>query len=128
MSYPLPVTGPGARPSLDTIIAGYYRAVGGYTRLVGVETRRMQGTYTEGDLQATTEIGGQRPMGAQSQRPRPWVRVCGRLRWLDLGMERRHGFVEREVATGRLLNTLQWDLIENDAAVTASELMPPVAE
>ena len=48
-------------------------------------------------------------------------------RWNDSVLS-PHRFVEREVSTGRLLNTLQWDLIENNAAVAASELRPPMVE
>ena len=50
-----------AQSSPARIIADYYRAVGGYTAIKHVRTRRMYGTYVEGSLHATTDILWQRP-------------------------------------------------------------------
>ena len=53
--------GSNVQHSPDRVIADYYRAVGGYTALQHVRTRRMSGTYVEGSLHATTEILWKRP-------------------------------------------------------------------
>ena len=48
-------------PSADSVLARYYRAIGGLDRLLGVATRRMWGTYTEGAMVARTDIAWKRP-------------------------------------------------------------------
>jgi outer membrane lipoprotein-sorting protein len=45
----------------DEIIAQYYRAIGGHDRLEQVVTRHMWGTYSEGTLNAKTDIVWKRP-------------------------------------------------------------------
>jgi hypothetical protein len=47
--------------SVDAVINAYYRAVGGYERLKAIGTRHMIGTYTEGSLNAKTDILWKRP-------------------------------------------------------------------
>jgi hypothetical protein len=48
-------------PTADEIIAHYYRAVGGHDRLARVVTRHMWGSYSEGTLNAKTDIAWKRP-------------------------------------------------------------------
>jgi hypothetical protein len=48
-------------PTADEIIAHYYRAIGGHDRLEQVVTRHMWGTYSEGTLNANTDIAWKRP-------------------------------------------------------------------
>ena len=48
-------------PSADVVFDRYYRAIGGHDVLLGVSTRRMWGTYTEGPMNARTDIAWQRP-------------------------------------------------------------------
>ena len=53
---------PTARsPTADEVIAHYYRAIGGHDRLEQVATRHMWGTYSEGTLDAKTDIVWKRP-------------------------------------------------------------------
>ena len=47
--------------SADEIIAHYYRAIGGHDRLERIVTRHMWGTYSEGTLNAKTDIAWKRP-------------------------------------------------------------------
>jgi hypothetical protein len=47
--------------SADEIIARYYSAIGGHDRLEQVSTRHMWGTYSEGTLDARTDIVWKRP-------------------------------------------------------------------
>jgi len=51
---------PGAA-TVDEIIAHYYRAIGGHDRLEQVVTRHMWGAYSEGTLEAKTDIVWKRP-------------------------------------------------------------------
>ena len=51
---------PGAA-TVDEIIAHYYRAIGGHDRLEQVVTRHMLGAYSEGTLEAKTDIVWKRP-------------------------------------------------------------------
>jgi hypothetical protein len=46
----------------DSVIARYYRAVGGYEKIKAVTTRRMLGTYSEGTMRASTELLWRRPL------------------------------------------------------------------
>ena len=48
-------------PSADEIIAHYYSAIGGHDRLEQVVSRHMWGTYSEGTLNAQTDIAWKRP-------------------------------------------------------------------
>ena len=48
-------------PTADEVIAHYYRAIGGHDRLEQVVTRHMWGTYSEGTLDAKTDIVWKRP-------------------------------------------------------------------
>jgi hypothetical protein len=48
-------------PTADEIIAHYYRAIGGHDLLEQVVTRHMWGTYSEGALDANTDIVWKRP-------------------------------------------------------------------
>jgi hypothetical protein len=52
---------PLARSAADSVFEKYYRAIGGLDRLLGVSSRQMHGTYTEGTLLARTDIAWQRP-------------------------------------------------------------------
>jgi len=45
----------------DSVIANYCRAIGGYARLKSVTSRRMRGSYSEGTLEAATDIVWRRP-------------------------------------------------------------------
>jgi hypothetical protein len=45
----------------DEIIAHYYRAIGGHDRLEQIVTRQMWGSYSEGTLNAKTDIVWSRP-------------------------------------------------------------------
>ncbi|MEP7065167.1 MAG: hypothetical protein ABI889_03970 [Gemmatimonadota bacterium] len=47
--------------SADAIIAHYYSAIGGRDRLEQVDTRHMWGSYSEGSLNARTDIVWRRP-------------------------------------------------------------------
>ena len=47
--------------TVDEIIAHYYRAIGGHDRLEQVVTRHMWGAYSEGTLEAMTDIVWRRP-------------------------------------------------------------------
>ena len=48
-------------PTVDEIIAHYYRAIGGRDRLEQVVSRHMWGSYSEGTLDAKTDIAWKRP-------------------------------------------------------------------
>ena len=48
-------------PTADDIIAHYYRAIGGHDRIEQVVTRHMWGAYSEGTLNAKTDIVWKRP-------------------------------------------------------------------
>ena len=39
-----------------------------------------------------------------------------------------HSFVERNTATGQIMNTLVWKTIEANVAIDDSEFRPPVAK
>lgn len=45
----------------DSVIARYYRAIGGYEQLKLVSSRRLRGNYTEGSMRAQTVMLWQRP-------------------------------------------------------------------
>lgn len=217
----------------DQVIGRYYEAIGGYDVLKKVRSRRMRGTYVEGDLRATTYIAWARPAmrrvnihapgfeysegfdgstweynfqtqafkrdsgaaeaagrrGAEFDesfvdyrskghrvalvgvdsiggRKASHVRVTLRDGWvkeyyfdththLIIAMRKAmpihatgaavtslsyyedwkrngdllepHTFIERDAATGRIMTTLHWDVIESNPKLLASELRPPVS-
>ena len=47
---------------VDSVLALYFEAVGGIEAIRAISSRRMEGTYVEGDLHATTDIAWQRPL------------------------------------------------------------------
>ena len=51
---------PAAAPA-DSLIGLYYDAVGGLDAIRAIGSRRMRGTYVEGQLHATTDIAWRRP-------------------------------------------------------------------
>jgi hypothetical protein len=219
-------------PTADEIIAHYYRAIGGRDRLEQVVTRHMWGTYSEGTLNANTDIVWKRPalrrvnvhapgfdysegfdgktweynfqkqqlvvdtgaaadagrrgaefdesfvdyaskghkvelLGAESfaNRPAHRIRVTLTDGWAkeyvfddstglivalrkamplhatgpsiasmtsyenwrpEGGVLQPHRFAEHDVASGRLMNTLQWDSIRTNVRLTANDLGRPV--
>ena len=52
---------PAQALTADSIIARYYRAVGGYEKIKSVVSRKMTGLYSEGSMEASTEILWRRP-------------------------------------------------------------------
>jgi hypothetical protein len=50
-------------PPADSVLAHYFRAIGGLDHLLGVGTRRMWGVYREGTMVAPTDMVWKRPDG-----------------------------------------------------------------
>jgi len=109
--------------AVDSVFTRYYRAIGGLDRVLAVTSRRMWGTYVEGALSAHTY--------AEGFDGRTWEYNFQMRRLVvdsgvaaDAGRGGRNS-MSRESATGRLLNTLQWDSVRTNVGVDARQLGRP---
>lgn len=144
----------GERPhtdaaSVDEIIAHYYTAIGGRSHLERITSRHVNvhapgyeysesfdGETWEYDFQSkklAIDTGAAAAAGRRgpSSMNRSWTtrprgtRSASRVP-VEGGLLQPHHFIEREVSSGRLMSTLQWDSIRTNVKLGESAIRRPL--